>query len=294
MAALRNLVLPFGALAGTRIILDGVEGKISLYDSTDAAVIVLDSATSAMTVSGADGSELDITAGAGSALITMLPPTEPGSPWTAGDFKTELYSEGMHTFPAASIYSPKDTVDGTSSSTQWHGGYVDNSVVRSAVINTADDAIFLVETMTVDSLTSDSASLKVNGFPVVQRIATWTETSDVSFTSAETTVNTVIFNAVAGCTYSIGFCCAFLSSVAGDTANVRIRNDDVSGSTIRVISLDLKPAFNTPCTVFTTWTASSTASKTFVVTGLRTAGTGTCRRIGSTLSPAILTVERIS
>lgn len=36
LAALRTLVLPFGATSGTRILLDGVNGVIALYDALDA------------------------------------------------------------------------------------------------------------------------------------------------------------------------------------------------------------------------------------------------------------------
>jgi hypothetical protein len=50
MAALRTLVLPFGTLTGTRIVLDGVNGRISLFDATDAEVIREDAATAAITV----------------------------------------------------------------------------------------------------------------------------------------------------------------------------------------------------------------------------------------------------
>lgn len=39
IAALRSLVLPFGALSGARIILDGVNGKIQVYNSSNTLVI---------------------------------------------------------------------------------------------------------------------------------------------------------------------------------------------------------------------------------------------------------------
>lgn len=44
IAALRSLVLPFGRTSGTRIILDGVNGAIQLYDASDdlAAELTLD------------------------------------------------------------------------------------------------------------------------------------------------------------------------------------------------------------------------------------------------------------
>ena len=42
IAALRSLILPFGATTGARIILDGVNGRISVYDSTNTLVGLVD------------------------------------------------------------------------------------------------------------------------------------------------------------------------------------------------------------------------------------------------------------
>lgn len=39
IAALRSLVLPFGALSGARIVLDGVNGQIQVYDSSNTLII---------------------------------------------------------------------------------------------------------------------------------------------------------------------------------------------------------------------------------------------------------------
>lgn len=42
IAALRTLVLPYGALSGTRLVLDGVNGRIELYDATNTLVGYVD------------------------------------------------------------------------------------------------------------------------------------------------------------------------------------------------------------------------------------------------------------
>lgn len=42
LAAIRSLVLPYGAISGTRIILDGVNGRIDVYDATNQLVARLD------------------------------------------------------------------------------------------------------------------------------------------------------------------------------------------------------------------------------------------------------------
>lgn len=57
IASLRNLVLPFGVTTGTRIVLDGVDGRISVYNQSNLETMRIDSATSSLTVNGADGSE---------------------------------------------------------------------------------------------------------------------------------------------------------------------------------------------------------------------------------------------
>lgn len=45
IAALRNLVLPWGRTTGRRIVLDGDNGEIDIYDATNALVVVLTSQT---------------------------------------------------------------------------------------------------------------------------------------------------------------------------------------------------------------------------------------------------------
>lgn len=54
IASLRNLVLPFGVTTGTRIVLDGVNGKISMYDAGNNAVIVEDSSNSSIVLTAPD------------------------------------------------------------------------------------------------------------------------------------------------------------------------------------------------------------------------------------------------
>lgn len=58
IAALRSLVLPFGTTSGTRIVIDGVLGRISFFDATDAEVIRQDSAASAITAGNLTGARV--------------------------------------------------------------------------------------------------------------------------------------------------------------------------------------------------------------------------------------------
>lgn len=55
IAALRNLVLPWGRTSGRRIVLDGDNGEIDIYDATNALVVVLTSQTPPGLTVGAAG-----------------------------------------------------------------------------------------------------------------------------------------------------------------------------------------------------------------------------------------------
>lgn len=68
-AALRTLVLPFGTITGTRIILDGVNGRISFYNAANVEVIREDSATSTITA-GSQGTGARVVIDGSSAKIT--------------------------------------------------------------------------------------------------------------------------------------------------------------------------------------------------------------------------------
>lgn len=83
-ALLRTLVLPFGVTTGQRIVIDGVNGRIEFYDSTNTRVGVLD--TDGITWSAADGSIIDVdpTGTYGGAEIDITPPTVSGVTWVPG------------------------------------------------------------------------------------------------------------------------------------------------------------------------------------------------------------------
>jgi hypothetical protein len=78
LAALRSLVLPAGAVSGQRIVLDGVNGLISVYDSTGDLRLQIAPTNPEFTVYDTDGNLLaavNDTPGSGSGILTVKIPT---------------------------------------------------------------------------------------------------------------------------------------------------------------------------------------------------------------------------
>lgn len=126
-----------------------------------------------------------------------------------------------------------------------------------------------------------SASLTANS-------ATWTTTE----TGALITVTASL---VSGWTYKIYASMFVQSTVAGDLGFMRIREDtsagtqDVAGN----VYIATTSGSGFPLTLYTEYTAAATASKTWVVTGSRGAGTGTQNISAGGSRPAWLTVDRV-
>lgn len=132
---------------------------------------------------------------------------------------------------------------------------------------------------------------------VVKRIATTTLTTDsAGFTTTETSIGSVTASLVDGVTYSITAHGAIDSSASGDSCDVRIREDSVSGTemTLRRIHL-IDDTGRWGFTVYAEYTATATGSKTFHVTGDRPGGAGgTLVRKASATIPTYIFVDRVS
>lgn len=84
-AALRSLVLPYGATSGQRIVLDGVNGRISVYDSASRLRLQITTSSPELAVYDAAGNLLaavNDTPGSGSGIVSVLIPTS--SPTSLG------------------------------------------------------------------------------------------------------------------------------------------------------------------------------------------------------------------
>lgn len=131
-----------------------------------------------------------------------------------------------------------------------------------------------------------------------ERIATDRLEADSStFTTTETLVQSVTASLVSGRTYRIRWVGCFNSTVADDVVLGQIREDSVSGTVLQTGRVSIPLASSSTgwhCYLEAYYTAGSTGSKTFVATGDRVAGTGTCHREASAARPTILYVQYIS
>jgi hypothetical protein len=130
---------------------------------------------------------------------------------------------------------------------------------------------------------------KVSG----ERIATAIETSNsAGITTTETVVMTVIAPVVIGRIYKVVLAAGIRSSVAADTANGRIREDNLTGTqlTVRRVNIAAGGA------VFhwaleAEYTADATEDKTFVATMHRASGSGTILVEAGATFPSYLYVD---
>lgn len=127
------------------------------------------------------------------------------------------------------------------------------------------------------------------------RVGTNTETSNTStFTTTETVTDDVTVSLVNGERYLVEFNGAFQTSVAGDDVTARIREDNLAGTQLQGERRDiLAGSINQYWYIRAEYTATATGSKTFVVTGVRSSGSGNIFRAGATTGPAYLTVTHI-
>lgn len=131
-----------------------------------------------------------------------------------------------------------------------------------------------------------------------ERIMTNTRTSNSgNVTTTETTIDSVTAALVVGRTYRVRWTAAVDSSVAGDTAFVRLREDSVSGSQLQIMRVHLPTTGGAgthwPATIEAEYTALATGNKTFVGTLVRVTGTGDIIVEAAATSPVYLYVDYI-
>lgn len=120
--------------------------------------------------------------------------------------------------------------------------------------------------------------------------STWDDTPEVAATSVTGTL-------VSGQKYKIWFHGRVSTDVAADTAGLRIREDaGVAGTQLGFTNVGMPSTsgngFTT--TVYAEYTAAASGSKTFTLTGQRTAGTGVAHRIrAAASSPAFLAIDKV-
>jgi hypothetical protein len=120
--------------------------------------------------------------------------------------------------------------------------------------------------------------------------STWDDTPEIAATSVTATL-------VSGQKYKIWFHGRVSTDVANDTAGLRIREDaGVSGTQLGFTNMHIPTTtgngFTT--TLYAEYTAAASGSKTFTLTGQRTAGTGVAHRVrAAASSPAFLAIDKV-
>lgn len=112
-----------------------------------------------------------------------------------------------------------------------------------------------------------------------------------TFTGTEATVISLTVSLVAGRTYRLVASGIVGSDTATDDVRVRIREDNTTGTELQTRRTDDVGTANPPANQFYMqgrFTAVATASKTFVLTGIRVSGAGNCLLRAASTRPAFL------
>lgn len=119
-------------------------------------------------------------------------------------------------------------------------------------------------------------------------------TTSATFTTTETSINTVTAALETGKVYQIRWATEARSSVADDTAKFRIREDTISG-TILQETVVVTPVASTdfPAILEGEFTAVSTGNKTFVGTCVRNTGSGNISVSATSNAPHYLYVDYV-
>lgn len=127
-----------------------------------------------------------------------------------------------------------------------------------------------------------------------QRIATAIRDTNSAAFTAETVTDTVTASLIEGLTYTVNSFTLARSSAAGDRDLIRVREDSVSGNTLRSANVFIQ-ATGADFHLFqeVLYTAVATGDKTFVLTGNRGAGTGSITHTAGTANPVYLYVELV-
>jgi len=131
-------------------------------------------------------------------------------------------------------------------------------------------------------------------FGSVRRIATTTRTTNTATFTAETSINTVTAALENGKTYAVTWKTNGSSTVAGDRARFRIREDTVGGTQLDLAHVTCDAAtVDYPVILYYEYTAVATGNKTFVGTCVRQAGTGNLAVNANASQPNYLYVNYI-
>lgn len=147
---------------------------------------------------------------------------------------------------------------------------------------------------TDSTMTIDGRATVGGLYPHLQVGTTYNNTSSGTFTAAETITDSITVAVVAGRTYQIEHTGSWRSTVANDVIDSWIHEDNLAGTILQRNRAAIPTASGAKQeTLRTQWTAGASGNKTFVVSGQRYSGTGTCSRYGSGTIRSYLTVVEI-
>lgn len=126
-----------------------------------------------------------------------------------------------------------------------------------------------------------------------QRTLAQATTSSAAFSTTEVVTDTLVAPVINGVRYKIVWDGAFLCATAADeTVLYRIREDTVTGNILQGYRVSESVAnASTAAHAEAIWTAGATASKTFVLSAVRSAGANTHVRFASPNGPSNFTIE---
>ena len=79
------IVIPGGATTGERIVIDGINGTITMYNAADQITGQWSATGQTFTIYGTDGSYAQLSAVGGHTDLFLQPPDQLGDTWTPAD-----------------------------------------------------------------------------------------------------------------------------------------------------------------------------------------------------------------
>lgn len=140
-----------------------------------------------------------------------------------------------------------------------------------------------------DQIDWPDVAARVATVAITANSSTWTTTE------TPTALATATASLVSGWSYRITAYIVVGSSVAADTAFIRIREDTTAGTQIGAGMVNVVTTIGNgwPVTIITEYAAVATGSKSFCLTGQRISGTGNNQILAGAARPSWFTIDRI-